>query len=107
MNVARVAHLLGEPVLTTGFLGGALGAFIEEKLKEEQIETNFTLISDETRNCIAIVHERQQTEILESGPRISDNEAEMFLTQFPSLVEKNKLLVLSGSLPRGLPTDYY
>ena len=37
---------------------------------DAQIEQSFFKIKGETRNCIAILHEGQQTEILEQGPTI-------------------------------------
>ena len=48
-------------MLASGFLGGALGQFIEEQLMDAQIEQSFFKIKGETRNCIAILHEGQQT----------------------------------------------
>ena len=43
---------------------------------DAQIEQSFFKIKGETRNCIAILHEGQQTEILEQGPTIGKEEAE-------------------------------
>ena len=51
-----------------------MGQFIEEQLTDAQIEQSFFKIKGETRNCIAILHEGQQTEILEQGPTIGKEE---------------------------------
>ena len=53
------------------FLGGALGQYIEEQIETTRIKQAFFKIKGETRNCIAILHEGQQTEILEKGPRLN------------------------------------
>lgn len=64
-------------------------------------------IKSETRNCIAILHEGQQTEILESGPIVSTQEASDFLNHLGKLAVKADVICFSGSLPQGLPIDFY
>ena len=77
---------LDDKVIATGLIGGALGMDIQEKLTEMGIENHFFEISGETRNCIAILHEGNQTEILENGPTISQSESEKFLEYFEILI---------------------
>lgn len=64
-------------------------------------------IKSETRNCIAILHEGQQTEILESGPIVSTQEASDSLNHLGKLAVKADVICFSGSLPQGLPIDFY
>ena len=52
-------------------LGGALGQYIEEQIETTRIKQAFSKSKGETRNCIAILHEGQQTEILEKVPRLN------------------------------------
>ena len=52
-------------------LGGALGQYIEEQIETTRIKQAFFKIKGETRNCIAILHEGQQTEILKRVPRLN------------------------------------
>ena len=98
---------LDDKVIATGLIGGALGIDIQEKLTEMGIENHFFEISGETRNCIAILHEGNQTEILENGPTISQSESEKFLEYFKNLVQEVEIISISGSLPNGLEDDYY
>ncbi|ASK62233.1 tagatose-6-phosphate kinase [Virgibacillus phasianinus] len=105
LNVTRVLEQLGEEVAATGFLGGGLGDFIRTDLSG--IQDYFVTIEGETRNCIAVIHEGKQTEILESGPVISGSEGELFLASFSEYVQKVDIITISGSLPRGLPDDFY
>lgn len=107
LNVTRVLAQLGDQVVASGFLGGKIGEFIETELDKVAIKHDFYKIQDETRNCIAILHEGQQTEILEQGPTISEVEAKGFLAHFEGLLPKLDIVSISGSLPKGLGTDYY
>lgn len=107
INVTRVVHLAGHPVRATGFLGGTNGTFILQQLHELQVSTDFVLIRENTRNCIAILHERKQTEILEGGPEIYEDEAKQFIEKFERLIEQTDVITASGSLPNGLPPSFY
>jgi len=107
LNVARVVGQLGEEVGASGFLGGSLGNFIREEVKEQNIHDRFVEIEGDTRNCIAILHKGNQTEILESGPTISAEEEERFLTAYEEFISEASVITISGSLPKGLSSDFY
>lgn len=107
LNVTRVLAQLNNPVLASGLLGGKIGDFIQVELAKGAIQHDFYPISGETRNCIAILHQGQQTEILEQGPTISEDEGQAFLKHFEKLVQDVSIVTISGSLPKGLPTDFY
>lgn len=108
LNVTRVLSELGDEVLASGLLGGELGTFIESQLDSNQIQRNFYHIQGQTRNCIAILHEGQQTEILEQGPTVSTDEAAEFKTYLETqLLNRAQVVAMSGSLPKGLETSYY
>lgn len=109
LNVARVVHLLGEPVMATGFLGGHNGRIIDSRVQAEGIISRFLEIKGETRICIAIIDQlnHTSTEILEKGPRIEVNDALAFLDHYDRLSEEGQIVTASGSLPVGLPEDYY
>ncbi len=107
LNVARVIHLLHSPVVATGILGGTIGSFIENQLDQDGIDHNFLKTDQESRNCIAILHEGNQTEILEAGPQFSRNEGDDFLNHYQQLLEKAEVVTISGSLPKGLDASIY
>lgn len=106
LNVTRVLAEIGDPVSATGLIGGSTGQFILDHLDQE-IGKEFFEIQGETRNCIAILHEGQQTEILEKGPSVSEEEGQAFLAHFEALLPDVAVVAISGSLPAGLPVDYY
>lgn len=107
LNVARVLKQLGQDVAASGFLGGSLGSYIRSQVNITGIHDYFIDIDEDTRNCIAVIHEGKQTEILENGPTISGDETALFLEKFVEYVQKVKIVTISGSLPKGLPTDFY
>ncbi|MUK87622.1 hexose kinase [Ornithinibacillus sp. L9] len=107
LNVTRVLNQLHEDVAATGFIGGSLGAFIRNEITKKNIQDKFIKIDGETRNCIAIIHEGKQTEILESGPTISSEDSDALLYNFNTFIKKAEIVTISGSLPVGLPEEYY
>ena len=88
LNVSRVLLQLGDDVLATGLLGGHMGAYMGDLMDADGIAHDFTPIAGETRVCISILHEGNQTELLESGPEVSADELAAFLARFGELVVK-------------------
>lgn len=108
LNVARVLHQLNSPVVASGVLGGTIGQFIEKKLDETNIKHNFMPINQESRNCIAILHDdMQQTEILETGPLLTEKDEANYLNHFENSLNGISVVTISGSLPKGLSTELY
>ena len=107
IHVGYVLKELGEKVIHSGFVGGKLGEFLEENLKEKDQESRFIRIKELTRNCIAILHEGKQTEILEAGPTIREAERDEFINSLDKISEGCKVISMSGSLPKGLDSSFY
>lgn len=107
LNVSRVLHQLCVPVLATGMVGGVLGEFITRQLDEICMPHNFLSISSPTRNCIAILHDGKQTEILEPGPTLTKAEYTNFIQHFSNLLLETQIVCISGSLAKGVPNTYY
>lgn len=108
IHVANVATILGEDCIATGYLGGKSGEFISEKLQDYGIKQDFVQVTGETRSCLAIITESgAQTEILEPGPTVTPEEQEAFLAKYKELLSKASVVAASGSMPKGLPGDFY
>ncbi|SDJ86915.1 1-phosphofructokinase [Natronincola ferrireducens] len=109
INVTKVLRNLNCNVMATGFLGGSSGEFIKNELKKRKVDLRFVDIAGETRNCIAIVSQQQQTEILESGPFITEKEETNFIETLKDNLDKYPIQVVtaSGSIPKGLSSSYY
>lgn len=107
IHVSYVLNELGEKVINSGFVGGKLGEFIEKRLDERKISHDFIKLDDETRNCIAIIHDNNQTEILEKGPTISFEKEKEFLAYLEKISKNIEIINISGSLPKGLDASFY
>ncbi|WP_100489642.1 1-phosphofructokinase [Sporolactobacillus pectinivorans] len=107
LNVTRVIHQNREPVIATGFLGGLTGTFIRQQLDQQGVKHRFVPIRQSTRHCLALMHEGNQTEVLENGPEISPDEKSAFFQNYEKLLELGDVVTASGSIPRGLGTEFY
>ncbi|HEP1784531.1 TPA: tagatose-6-phosphate kinase [Streptococcus suis] len=107
LNVTRVLKQIGEDVVATGFIGGEIGSYVKNQLTRNAIKNSFVEIGSETRNCIAVLHDGKQTEILEQGPTIQEHEALNFIEHLEIILNNVDVVVISGSLPKGLASNYY
>lgn len=107
IHVGYVLKELGASPVHSGFVGGKLGEYIEEDLEKRGHQARFVKVDGETRNCIAILHEGKQTEILEAGPSISAKEEDKFLDSLSKISEDCSVINISGSLPKGLTSEFY
>ncbi len=109
LNVARVINQLKGELMITGLVGGSTGTYIREEIQKLGIEEHFVNITGETRTCINIMDEKNttSTEILEPGPEITEEELEEFLCSYKEIIKECNIIAASGSLPRGVPDDFY
>ena len=109
VNIARTLKGLGQPVIATGFAGGATGTHIVEQLTEESILNDFVRIRDESRTNTSVLDPTtgEQTEINERGPSVTPHEVELFRDKLVYLARGAAIVVFAGSLPRGVEPDLY
>ena len=108
INVSRILRQYGCEVTATGFLGGFSGEWIEKELLRTGMRCEFVPIGQETRSSMNVVADNGYvTEILEPGPEITEKELEAFFVRFDRLLADCGIVVLSGSVPRGVPEDIY
>lgn len=109
INVARVYRSLGGRAVATGFLGGSNGDFIAGQLVREEIPGDFVRTTEESRVAIAVLDPKAhtQTEVNEAGPHVSEREVALLVNKVQSLLADARWLVLSGSIPPGVPIDIY
>jgi tagatose 6-phosphate kinase len=108
-NVARALKTLGEEPIVAGWVGGFAGQFIEMELHREGIPTDFIHTDFESRTCTSILDRQKQTvtEIYEAGESIPVEKIEELRNQFRNIIGNYKAVTLSGSLPPGVPSDFY
>jgi 6-phosphofructokinase 2 len=107
INVARVVKRLGGEVTAAYLAGGATGGVLDSLLDRDGIARHRLDIADHTRISQA-VHETEtglEYRFVPDGPLVSEAELGQCL-EFMAGVECD-LLVLSGSLPRGVSANLY
>jgi len=111
VNVAVILSHYGVSSIATGFLGGYAGNVLLSELRKKStlITTSFLRINDETRENIAIADtiNHTLTEINSEGPTVSEEDVKKFIKRYEVLVQKVKVVVISGSIPRGVPNSIY
>ncbi len=109
IDVSRAIHEMGGVSIAYGFIGGANGRTIEILLDEEGVLFSFTPIKQETRTNFIITDTKtgQQTRIGAPGPHISRAELERFIKKMIKIRPSPKLVVASGSVPPGVPSNIY
>ena len=107
INVARVLARLGERVEVVYCAGGATGALLDELLGERELTRHRIPIHDHTRMSLS-VYERssgKEFRFVPEGPLLDESEWRAALEQ--CVASASPWLVASGSLPRGVPADFY
>ena len=109
VNVARTLHVLGADVLLLGMVGGGTGDEVRLALGTTGVPAVFTEIAAPTRRTFAVVDTKRNDVGLfsEPGPPITTAEYARFLATYDEAIDGCDAVVLSGSLPAGLPAGTY
>jgi len=109
VNVARVLKALGVDVLLTGLAGGATGSSLRAELSGRGVDAVMAEIAGETRRTFAVVDSgRGETALFnEPGPAVTADEYARFEDTFAAQLAGATAVVLSGSLPLGMPASTY
>jgi tagatose 6-phosphate kinase len=111
VNVASVLALLGHQVVATGFAGGITGAQIQADLDTRGVQHRLVDCDGESRRTINVVSgvHGEATIFNEPGPEVPAARWQELLANLRELIDTTAatVVVLSGSLPRGLPVDAY
>lgn len=110
-HVAMVLRTLGADPLWLGFAGGPAGTALVEGLKEMSIRAEAVTTTNTTRTNLEVLEDDGSvTEILEPGQRVTGEELERLQLAFERALRSSAgktAAILSGSLPPGVPEDYY
>jgi 1-phosphofructokinase family hexose kinase len=111
VNVASVLALMGHEVVATGFAGGATGVQIRADLDVRGLRHRLVECDSESRRTINVVSAMngEATIFNEPGPQVPAPRWRELLDNLCELLDStaDPVVVLSGSLPRGLATDAY
>ena len=107
INVSIVLKMLGQETTAMGFISGFVGKEIEKQVQKYGVQTDFIEIeNDNSRINVKILGESEETAINAKGPYIELKYIELLYKKLEILEEKD-ILVLSGSVPNGVPDNIY
>ncbi|OBH50934.1 phosphofructokinase [Mycobacterium mantenii] len=109
INVARVANVLGASVSAIFTVGGPTGALVASFVREEGVPCQLIEIEASTRESFTVNENSsgRQYRFVLPGPWLSSAEQARCLDRLRAEAESADFVVASGSLPPGVPPDYY
>ncbi len=109
LNVTRALKAFDIDSIATGLMGGKSGERLKELLNRDNITHNFFSIKDQTRSCLALINNNDNsiTEINENGPCVTVEELEGFYKKVDELSKLCKVAVISGSVPKSVSENVY
>lgn len=102
---SKILHNLGENPVNLGFVGGFIGEYIANSIRDLGLDEKFVRIKENSRINVKLKYDKE-TEINAKGPKISKEEVEKFFDSLKE-IEKGDVIVISGSLPYSLDSDFY
>jgi len=109
INVARAIHNLGGEVKAIYPAGGPTGDMLEQLLEKENIHQYRVKTKNWTRENVSIIEEttNNQYRFEMPGAPLNEHETAQSLETFLKESQAADFLVASGSLPEGVPDDFY
>ena len=107
INVSIILKRLGVDSVVLGFISGFVGEEIKRLVEAQEIETDvINLKSEKSRINVKILEENEETAINSRGPSVNYKHIEELYQKLDTL-KKDDILVLSGSIPKGIDEDIY
>lgn len=109
INVARALRAFDVETVVTGFAGGLGARFVQQQMLSVGVQPFFVPIAEESRVCINIVDPtaKTQTRVDEAGPLVTPSEVSSLERRWARLLERARVAVIAGSVPRGVSLDLY
>lgn len=109
INVARVVHRLQGDCVALYPAGGVYGQLLKQLLGEEGINGVCVAIAGETRESFSVIEKvtGHEFRFVLPGPALSSEEWQSVLRCIADLKTLARYVVISGSLPPGVPHDFY
>ncbi len=108
LNVAQVLADLGHQLTVTGFLGEANAQPFEQLFAARGFADEFVRVAGETRSNIKLAEaDGRITDINGPGLEVGAAQREELLARLERLVPGHELVVVAGSLPRGVEVPWF
>ena len=107
VNVSLVLHQLGVPTTVYGFIAGATGSMIAERIQRTQIPTDWITVPNQmSRINIKITSGGTVTEVNGQGVSVAAPETGVLLQKLQKY-GSDDFIVLAGSIPAGAPASFH
>lgn len=108
LNVAVGVARLGEQSFATGFMFDAHARLFEHVLDKEGVKHKFVYNKGNTRTNYKIIDKRSMlTEINDRGEKVIEEKQNELIEVVKELSTNYQIAVMSGSLPKGVASEYY
>ncbi|MBU4241086.1 MAG: 1-phosphofructokinase family hexose kinase [Actinobacteria bacterium] len=109
VNVSRVLKAMGTDSVTMALIGGFAGAEALDLLHREGLILQIVRIEANTRTNVIVLGRRNGLELVirAAGPPVEDREIDRISDLIMQTTRVPEMIVLSGSLPRGVDNDAY
>jgi 1-phosphofructokinase len=108
LNVAQVLADLGHQLTVTGFLGEGNPQAFEQLFQARGFADEFVRVAGDSRSNIKLAEAGGQvTDINGPGLLVSDEQRGELLTRIERLAPAHDLVVMAGSLPRGIDSRWF
>ncbi|BAL76846.1 1-phosphofructokinase family hexose kinase [Bradyrhizobium cosmicum] len=109
INVARVLNRLGAEATAIYPAGGATGQTLAALVEREAVRSIVIPTSNDTREDITVFDEttREQFRLVFPGALLSEFEWQQCLDAIARISPQAAFVIASGSLPPGVPADFY
>lgn len=105
LNVMRAIKILGGEPIAMGLLAGFTGQMIEDMVKRDGYEAEWTWYQGETRTCTIIVPADGDSAVINESGQITAHDWSNLCTDICRVAERANRVCISGSLPLGAPDD--
>ncbi len=109
INVARVVQRFGLPLTAVYVVGGISGKLLQRLVTDAGIDSCVIETPDETREDFTVYEEKSgnQFRFVMPGPDLPETVWKAALEAVTAFDPAPGFIVASGSLPHGVPTDFY
>lgn len=107
INVSKALSLLKENSVATGFLFSNDVFLFEKELNNKYITSDFVIIEGSTRTNIKINQQDGSLIEINDNNQVTEKDFISLMDKLDKYLVKDNILVISGSLPKGLGEDSY
>ena len=108
-HATGVVQELGGDSCSLVLLGSYNGERWIQAAQQQKMTYDYVKMDAPNRSTFVLIDKQRGNvaEIIDAGPHVSDDTAQQLLDLIEKYLDRTGLLILSGSLPPGIPDDFY